>query len=96
MYAVAPAIELPPGAHERQRRLHERAIEVFGDLDITWLHRWDRAWGIDENGAPNTPHRFAAVGEEQLQALLGRLDELSKSVTPQWQERSRGRRKRRR
>lgn len=96
MYQVAPPIELPPGAHERQKRLHARVVEVFGDRDITWLHRWDPAWGLDETGAPNTPHRYAAIGEEQLKALLARLDELSKTVTPQWEERSRGRKTRRR
>lgn len=85
-----------PDARERQQRLQARAIEVFGDRDITWLHRWDSAWGLDENGAPNTPHRYAAIGEAQLQTLLARLDELSKIVTPQWEERSRGRKIRRR
>lgn len=96
MYRVAPPIPLPPGAHDRQKRLRDRAIEVFGDKDITWLHRWDPAWGLDETGAPNTPHRYAAMGEEQLLELLARLDELSKTVAPQWEERSRGRRKGRR
>lgn len=91
MFYAAPPSPLSSGAHDRQKRLQARAIEVFGDRDITWLHRWDPAWGADENGAPNTPHRYAAAGEEQLQALLARLDELSKTVTPQWEERSRGR-----
>lgn len=94
MYQSAPAIELPPGAHERQKRLHARAIEVFGDRDLTWLHRWDPAWGLDRNGAPNTPERYAALGEAQLQELLERLNELSKTVTPQWEERTRGRKAR--
>jgi hypothetical protein len=78
-------------ARDRQRRLQARVIEVFGDRDLTWLHRWDPAWGLDEFGAPNTPHRFAALGEGQLLVLLERLEELSKSVFPQWEERSRGR-----
>lgn len=85
-----------PEARERQHRLHTRAIEVFGDRNLTWLHRWDSAWGLDETGAPNTPHRFAAIGEEQLQVLMAALDELSKTVQPQCVERSRGRKSRRR
>ena len=86
MYQCAPAIGLPPGGEERQRRLIARAIEVFGDDDSqpVWWYRNDPALGRDEIGQDLTPARLAAQSEEGLQLLLATLDEFAKTVTPRW------------
>jgi hypothetical protein len=96
MYNFASPPGLPEDARARQARLHARALEVFGNADLTWLHRWDPKLGLNEIGAPSSPHQYAALGEPQLVELLRLLDELAVTVMPRWEVRIRSRPNRRR